>query len=83
MEIPDGESALPLNLDVLQQLGPLPDLDLFGQVQLQPGLIQGGRRAKGVTQGEGKETRFPTGCQIHFEIFIISLQRLRARGDSS
>ena len=83
MEIPDGESALPLNLDVLQQLDPLPDLDLFGQVQLQPGLIQGGKRAEGVTQGEGKETRFPTACQIHFEISIISLQRLRARGDSS
>ena len=83
MEIPDGESALPLNLDVLQQLDPLPDLDLFGQVQLQPGLIQGGKRAEGVTQGEGKETRFPTGCQIHFEISIISLQRLRARCDSS
>ena len=82
MEIPDGESALPLNLDVLQQLGPLPDLDLFGQVQLQPSLIQGGQRAEGVTQGEGKKTRFPTGGQIHLEIFIISLQRLRARGDS-
>ena len=82
MEIPDGESALPLNLDVLQQLDPLPDLNLFGQVQLLPSLNQGGQRAEGVTQGEGKKTRFPTGCQIHFEIFIISLQRLRARGDS-
>ena len=82
MEIPDGESALPLNLDVLQQLDPLPDLDLFGPVQLQPGLIQGGQRAEGATQGEGKKTRFPTGGQIHLEIFIISLQRLRARGDS-
>ena len=72
MEIPDGESALPLNLDVLQQLGPLPDLNLFGQVQLQPGLIQGGRRAKGVTQGERKKAWLPAACQIHFEVPISS-----------
>ena len=80
--IPDGESALPFHLDVLQQLDPLPDLNLSGQVQLLPSLNQGGPRAEGVAQGEGQETRFPTGGQIHLEIFITSLQRLGARGNS-
>ena len=80
--IPDGKSALSFHLDLLQPLDPLPDLNLSGQVQLLPSLNQGGPRAEWVAQGEGQKTRFPTGGQIHLEIFIISLQRLGARGDS-
>ena len=72
--IPDGQSALPFHLDLLQPLDPLPDLNLSGQVQLLPSLNQGGPRAEWVAQGEGQKTRFPTGGQIHLEIFIISLQ---------
>ena len=80
--IPDGKSALSFHLDLLQPLDPLPDLNLSGQVQLLPSLNQGGPRAEWVAQGEGQKTRFPTGGQIHLEIFIISLQWLGARGDS-
>ena len=75
-EIPDRETALPLQPDQLPLMEVLRYHRLVCQVPLHPGLVNGGGRTKWVTEGKREQAWFPTVSQVDLEIPNAAFQRL-------